>query len=216
MKALTIIQPWATLIASGHKMNETRSWKTNYRGEVLIHAGKNPKDYTSGCYIDDPDGRHFQEAGITPNNFEDLPRGSIIGKATIVNCIHINKEFRDHLKRSNPAEYAFGDYRIGRYAWVFENPVLFEKPIPARGRQGLWNWDRELKKQQERAKKYGCDGRCYWSTGMCPSVEICDETRVGEAIATAIGLITVLAMIAMIPIIVIGGAIMLIWSIFAG
>lgn len=72
---------------------------------------------------------------------------------------------------------------------------------------------RELKKQQERAKKYGCDGRCYWSTGMCPSVEICDETRVGEAIATAIGLITVLAMIAMVPIIVIGGAIMLIWSI---
>lgn len=54
---------------------------------------------------------------------------------------------------------------------------------------------RELKKQQERAKKYGCDGRCYWSTGMCPSVEICDETRVGEAIATAIGLITVLASI---------------------
>ena len=88
MKALTIIQPWATLIASGHKMNETRSWKTNYRGEVLIHAGKNPKDYTSGCYIDDPDGRHFQEAGITPNNFEELPRGSIIGKATLVNCIH--------------------------------------------------------------------------------------------------------------------------------
>ena len=37
MKALTIIQPWATLIASGHKVNETRSWKTNYRGEILIH-----------------------------------------------------------------------------------------------------------------------------------------------------------------------------------
>lgn len=64
MKALTIIQPWATLIASGHKMNETRSWKTNYRGEVLIHAGKNPKDYTSGVYIDDPDGPYFHEAGI--------------------------------------------------------------------------------------------------------------------------------------------------------
>lgn len=47
----------------------------------------------------------------------------------------------EDLKRSNPAEYAFGDYRIGRYAWVFENPVLFEKPIPARGRQGLWNWE---------------------------------------------------------------------------
>lgn len=54
---------------------------------------------------------------------------------------------------------------------------------------------RELKKQQERAKKYGCDGRCYWSTGMCPSVEICDETRVGEAIATAMGVTMVLRMI---------------------
>lgn len=75
---------------------------------------------------------------------------------------------------------------------------------------------RELKKQQERAKKYGCDGRCYWSTGMCSSVEICDETRVGEAIATVIGMIGVLAMMALFPLIVIGGAIMLIWSIFAG
>lgn len=44
---------------------------------------------------------------------------------------------------------------------------------------------RELKKQQERAKKYGCDGRCYWSTGMCPSVEICDETRKRKAIQKA-------------------------------
>lgn len=54
---------------------------------------------------------------------------------------------------------------------------------------------RELKKQQERAKKYGCDGRCYWNTGMCPSVEICDETRVGEAIQTAMGVTMVLRMI---------------------
>lgn len=75
---------------------------------------------------------------------------------------------------------------------------------------------RELEKQKERAKKYGCDGRCYWITGMCPSVEICDETRVGEAIATLIATIGVLAMMALFPIIVIGGAIMLIWSIFAG
>ena len=83
MKALTIIQPWATLIASGHKVNETRSWKTNYRGEILIRAGKNPKDYTSGFYIDDPDGRYFHAAGINPGTFEDLPRGMIIGKATL-------------------------------------------------------------------------------------------------------------------------------------
>lgn len=144
MKALTIIQPWATLLASGHKGNETRSWKTNYRGEVLIHAAKTPKDYTSGVYIDDPDGRHFHAAGITPNNFHALPRGAIIGKATLVDCICIDKKFRDQLKESNPAEYAFGDYRLGRYAWVMKDAVLFDKPIPASGKQGLWNWEGEL------------------------------------------------------------------------
>ncbi|KXG09931.1 hypothetical protein AT864_01491 [Anoxybacillus sp. P3H1B] len=40
MKAITIKQPWATLIALGEKKFETRSWKTNYRGKIAIHAGK--------------------------------------------------------------------------------------------------------------------------------------------------------------------------------
>ena len=40
MKAITVIQPWASLLAEGAKLYETRSWKTNYRGEILIHAGK--------------------------------------------------------------------------------------------------------------------------------------------------------------------------------
>ena len=150
MKALTIIQPWATLIASGHKMNETRSWKTNYRGEVLIHAGKNPKDYTSGVYIDDPDGPYFHEAGITPNNFEELPRGSIIGKATLVNCVHINKEFRDHLKRSNPAEYAFGDYRIPDHDRLPNRHPGQEYQREPTGTNDHGNQDAEIALQQKR------------------------------------------------------------------
>ena len=40
MKVLTIKQPWATLVAEGLKKYEFRSWKLNYRGEILIHAGK--------------------------------------------------------------------------------------------------------------------------------------------------------------------------------
>lgn len=38
MKVLTVWQPWAQLLAAGHKHNETRSWRTSYRGEILIHA----------------------------------------------------------------------------------------------------------------------------------------------------------------------------------
>lgn len=35
----------------------------------------------------------------------------------------------------------FGDFTRGRYAWILENPVMFEKPIPAMGSQGFWNWN---------------------------------------------------------------------------
>jgi hypothetical protein len=38
MKALAIHQPWAWLIAAGHKRIENRSWRTNFRGPLLIHA----------------------------------------------------------------------------------------------------------------------------------------------------------------------------------
>jgi hypothetical protein len=72
---------------------------------------------------------------------------------------------------------------------------------------------RELKKQQERATKHGCDGRCYWETGMCPAVEVCEETRAGEFMATVIGGIMVLLMMAVPPILLAGGAIALIWAI---
>lgn len=40
MKAITLYQPWATLVALGKKKIETRSWKTDYRGPLAIHVAK--------------------------------------------------------------------------------------------------------------------------------------------------------------------------------
>jgi len=40
MKAITILEPWASLIACGAKRYETRGWPTKYRGEIAIHAAK--------------------------------------------------------------------------------------------------------------------------------------------------------------------------------
>ena len=63
MKAITIKQPFASLIAAGLKEYEFRTWKTKYRGEILIHAGKGVDkkamkkfehlnlEYPSGCII---------------------------------------------------------------------------------------------------------------------------------------------------------------------
>lgn len=48
MKALSIKEPWASMILSGKKTIETRTWKTNYRGPILLCASKNPKSKISG------------------------------------------------------------------------------------------------------------------------------------------------------------------------
>lgn len=136
VKAITVWQPWATLLATGQKHNETRSWKTSYRGEILIHAAKTDH---SGILLHIPmeELKHFQDAGVV----NKLPTGAIIGKANLVDCFQIDEAYRRKLQRENPAELAFGDYTIGRYAWVMADAILFNKPIPAKGKQGLWNWE---------------------------------------------------------------------------
>ena len=48
MKVLTIKEPWASMILKGEKTIETRTWKTKYRGKILLHASKNPKSNISG------------------------------------------------------------------------------------------------------------------------------------------------------------------------
>ena len=79
MKAITIKQPWATLIMSGVKRFEFRSWKTNFRGDVLIHAGKG---------IDKEAVERL--AKYLP---DELPMGKILGKVTITDCVSFSRNF---------------------------------------------------------------------------------------------------------------------------
>ena len=133
MKALSIWQPWAQLLATGVKHDETRSWGTKYRGPILIHAAKRQMDYTSE-FIElhrSPFYKYFKVMGFgTYENILKLPYGAIIGMAELVDCKKI--------------DYAFGNFTVGRYAWRMEKPVLFDTPIPAKGKQGLWEWEGEL------------------------------------------------------------------------
>ena len=79
--ALSIRQPWAWLIVNGHKPVENRDWRTNYRGPVLIHAGKtkDPENYAAMqiCEL----------LGIELPPLDDLPRGGIVGEATLYDCV---------------------------------------------------------------------------------------------------------------------------------
>lgn len=82
MKAITVIQPWATLLATGKKHIETRSWKTNYRGEILIHAGKKDPLFGISDMTEDARERAFRSLGLYGmfNRFQKFPTGEILEK----------------------------------------------------------------------------------------------------------------------------------------
>ena len=125
MKVITIKQPFATLIAEGIKEYEFRTWKTNYRGELLIHAGKG---------IDKQEIKKYM-------NFT-YPQGCIIAKANLTDCIKVDDKFREVLKKKNATLYnkVITDKEKERYAFKLENVTKID-PIFLKGQLGLWNYE---------------------------------------------------------------------------
>lgn len=141
MKAITIKQPWATLIALGEKQFETRSWKTRHRGKIAIHAGKSI----------DMDAFHYEEIQTILNKHgiykkEDLPFGSVIATADLTDCLQVMKDNFDSAETDkdfiDEKEYPLGDFSEGRYAWKLENVEVLDNPIPAKGQLSLWEWNK--------------------------------------------------------------------------
>ena len=125
MKVLTIKEPFATLIIEGYKEYEFRSWKTNYRGKLLIHAGKS---------ID-------KEAYSRVNDYNlELKSGRIIGECEITDCILVDEKLDNELRKKNPAVYK--NNHIGMYAWKLDKMIRYDKDIIVNGKLGLWNYEK--------------------------------------------------------------------------
>jgi activating signal cointegrator 1 len=132
MQAITISQPYASAISSGEKWVENRSWPTRYRGPLAIHAGK---------------GSQY----LTKLELAKYPTGVILATCKLVAC-----ERLDTIIRMGSSQYdkddcipgtktkwwdaADHEHAEGPYCWILEDVVQLEKPIPAVGKQGLWNW----------------------------------------------------------------------------
>lgn len=129
MKALTIWQPYAQAFALGLKKYETRSWPTKHRGKIAIHASVKPLS---------AELKSLSEK----YNIKDLLFGQVIIIADLTDCILITEDF---IKAQSQTEINFGDWRIGRYAWKLENIRPLTKPQKISGKQGLWNWNEEIK-----------------------------------------------------------------------
>jgi len=124
VKVLTIKEPWATLIVEGYKKYEFRSWKTNYRGKLLIHAGMSlEKDMLE----------RFKDYNLSCN------KGAIIGEVTLTDCILVDEEFDRKLRDIDPKVY--GNNHVSNYAWKLENVIKYDDPIPLKGKLGLWEWN---------------------------------------------------------------------------
>lgn len=117
MKALAIKQPWAWLIINGHKDIENRSWKTKFRGEILVHASKeiDKQFWHIKKWVED-------DLGIMLPDWQDLETGGIVGKVTIADCVG------EHLSPWKQPE-SFG--------FVLTNPIPM-KFIPFSGKLGFF------------------------------------------------------------------------------
>lgn len=168
MKAITIWQPWASLIAIGAKQYETRSWKTDYRGPIAIHAAVKDPCKMSFLGINEfyaASSDVLKKAGCG-STWSLLPKGSIMATAELVNVWYIvahpgtnidkakhiligaesitqdkhAPDFSDYFVPTEQ-EMLFGDWTPGRYAWEIANVKILSEPVPAKGQQRLWNWE---------------------------------------------------------------------------
>lgn len=124
MKAITLKQPWASLVANGYKLYEFRSWKTNYRGDILIHAGKG---------IDVQAMEKVKELDL------EYPSSQILAIVCIEDCIKLDDEINEKIYMDNPLIYE-NKNRTG-YAWKLSNIRKIDCNDIVNGKQGFWNYD---------------------------------------------------------------------------
>lgn len=139
LKAITIKQPWATLIALGEKQYETRSWYTKYRGKMAIHAGKSVDK--KACQLPEI------KKALKKHSIDQLPTGAVIAIVELTDCFRVIKDYHDKAETTGGSidmnEYPFGDYSEGRFAWKLDNVKILSPFIHAKGKLGLWEWDEQ-------------------------------------------------------------------------
>lgn len=128
MKALSLTQPWASLVVTGKKLVETRSWRTDHTGRIAIHAAKGYPKWAKEC------ASEWRMAGFVSGT---LPLAGIIGTAVLREMRMTEAAL--HLELISAQEREFGDYSDHRYAWFLTDVVAFPALIPCKGALGLWD-----------------------------------------------------------------------------
>jgi hypothetical protein len=138
MKALTLAQPWATLVAVEAKRIETRAWPTSRRGLVAIHAAKTIKRAGGSLRLSNLCSSQRFSQGLSEfgSLAKPLPLGAIIATAAIINCVSTN--LRAEVPPQDSDEYAFGNYAPNRFMWFLDDVRILPNPIECVGAFRLW------------------------------------------------------------------------------
>jgi len=134
MKALSVRQPFASLLLAGLKQFETRGWplfRELWGVKLALHASKT---YDAADQYCTDNLMRWKE--LQPVLLGDLPRGKVLG-VIVVEAVYRTQEIAPKL---SPLEIAQGDYRAGRAAWKVKVIDVFAEPVAAVGKLGLWEW----------------------------------------------------------------------------
>lgn len=145
MRAISLWQPWATLIAMRAKRVETRGWYTDYRGPLVICAAKKwGWDLFTQCIqpgffevLNLP-----RYSGLAPRAVpKPLPLGVAVATCRLIDCVRSERFYEQYKAMATEQELRFGDYGPGRFAWVLSEIEPFAVPPPIRGEQGFFEVD---------------------------------------------------------------------------
>lgn len=147
MKCISISNPFAALIAKGYKTFETRSWpapQSIIGQRIAIAATKNIVPGVR-VILDQDDFLKYYSWFDMPDPLE-MPAGCVVCTARLDSVELMTEEM---LEEVSDAEKTFGHWQEGFYAWRLMDVEAFDRPIPIRGQQGLYDWNSDAQKIKE-------------------------------------------------------------------
>jgi hypothetical protein len=131
LTALSLKQPWAFAVLCLGKDIENRTWRSGFRGRVILHASKS---------VDPAGVRYLREAGFAVP--DTLPLGAYVGEVTITEC--------------RPLAACRSPWAFGPWCYLLERPVCYQMPVVGRGQLGFYRIPEEVALLLDAAG--GCDG----------------------------------------------------------
>lgn len=147
------------LVAGGMKMIETRCWPTDHRGPLAIHAAKKWSGELTQLCREEPFQSALLKLGFNPGDRRfDLPFGCVVATCTLEDCIPTPRIkvngghggaawYQDNGRYlMRPDQEDFGDFSMGRFAWLLSDIKRLDPPVPCTGKQGFFEWNADLAK----------------------------------------------------------------------